>query len=91
MTKKKNCPKCLCLIGEKTRTKIIQQLRKKPNKVRDIEAKFSLTQPTISYHLKILEKEGILVSKRYGREIYYFLNQKYPCKNCFLFKIPLKT
>ena len=91
MPKKKNCPKCLGLIGDKTRAEIIQQLRKKPNKVGDIEANFALTQPTISYHLKILEKEGILQSKRQGREIYYFLNQKYPCKKCFLFKMPLKT
>jgi len=91
MPKKKNCPKCLQLIGDDTRAKIIQQLRKKPNKVSDIKTFFSLTQPTISYHLKILEEAGILFSKKQGREIHYFLNKKYPCKKCFLFKIPLKT
>ena len=91
MMNKKSCPKCLSLIGDKTRAGIIQQLRKKSQKVSDIEEKFSLTQPTISYHLKVLEKEGILLNKKQGREIYYFLNKKYPCKKCLLFKIPLKT
>lgn len=91
MAKKKRCPQCLRLIGEETRAKIIQQLRKKPNNVSNIEANFSLTQPTISYHLRVLEGAGVLLSKKQGREIYYFLNKKYPCKNCLLFKIPLKT
>lgn len=91
MPKKKSCPKCLRLIGESTRAKIIQQLRKKPKKAGKIEAYFSLTQPTISYHLKVLEKMGIVLSNKRGREIYYFLNRKYPCKNCLLFKMPFKT
>jgi len=90
MEKKKNCPGCLRLIGEGTRAKIIQQLRKKPKKVGKIEANFSLTQPTISYHLKVLKNKGLVFSKKQGREIYYFLNKKYPCKNCFILKIPFK-
>ncbi len=88
--KKKTCPLCLSIVGVKTRAKIIEQLKKKPNKVSDILAGFSLKQPTISYHLKALEKMGILYSKKQGREIYYYLNKKYPCKNCFLFKMPFK-
>lgn len=90
MQKKKICPQCLRLIGEDTRAKIIKYLRKKSNKAGKIGANFSLTQPTISHHLRILEKVGILTSRHKGREIYYSLNKKYPCKKCFLFKIPLK-
>lgn len=91
MTKTKRCPDCLTLLGNNTRTRIIQQLKKKPSKVSDIEANFSLTQPTISYHLKTLKKLGMVLSQRHGREIYYFLNKKYPCKKCFLFKLPFKV
>jgi ArsR family transcriptional regulator len=90
MLKKKNCPKCLSLISEGTRAKIIQKLKKAPNKVGKIVEYFSLTQPTISYHLKVLEKMGVVFSKKQGREIYYFLNKKYPCKKCSLFKLPFK-
>jgi len=91
MTKVKNCPACLALLGDNTRIKIIQQLRKKPSRASDIEANFVLTQPTISYHLNVLKKLGMVLSKKKGREIYYFLNRKYPCKKCLLFKLPFKT
>ena len=90
MPKKKICPQCLRLIGEETRAKIIQQLRKKPKNVSQIEANFSLTQPTISHHLRVLEKVGMVFGKKIGREIFYFLNKKYPCKKCNIFKIPFK-
>jgi len=91
MVKRKICSKCLSSIGEGNRVKIIRQLRKKPNNVSKIWASFSLTQPTISHHLKVLEKMGIVFSRKKGREIYYFLNKNYPCKKCFLFKIPFKV
>lgn len=88
---KKVCPKCFNLIGENTRMRIIRYLRKKPNNVRQIGQHFSLTQPTISHHLKVLKKIGMVFSKKSGREIYYFLNIKYPCRDCSLFKIPFRT
>jgi len=91
MPKRKICPQCLTLIGEDTRTKIIQYLRKKPSNVKEIGKHFALTQPTISHHLKTLKKIGMVFSQKKGREIYYFLNKKYPCKSCYLFKIPFKT
>lgn len=88
---KKICTKCFDLIGENTRMRIIHYLRKNRHNVKDICQHFSLTQPTISHHLKVLKKIGMVFSKKRGREIYYFLNQKYPCKKCSLFKIPFKV
>ena len=88
---KKICPQCLTLIGEDTRTKIIKFLKKEPKNVGEIAGHFSLTQPTISHHLKVLKKMGMVLSRKSGRKIYYSLNTKYPCRKCFLFKIPFKT
>ncbi|MDO8504177.1 MAG: metalloregulator ArsR/SmtB family transcription factor, partial [bacterium] len=88
MLKKKTCPKCFSSIGEGTRVKIIQCLKSGPNNAGDIESHFTLTQPTISYHLKTLERLGIVFSKKKGREIYYYLNKKYPCKKCLILKMP---
>ena len=88
MLNKKSCPICLKVISDNTRSKIIQQLKKKPNKAGKIEACFDLTQPTISYHLKSLEKLGIISSKKKGREVFYYLNEKYPCKKCLILKMP---
>jgi len=92
MPKKKICPQCLSLIGQGSRIRIIQQLRKKPDNVSAITKRsFPLSQPTVSHHLKILEKIGIIFSRKKGREIFYFLNKKYPCKKCSLFEIPFKA
>ncbi len=78
------------LIGDATRMKIINQLKKKPQNVKKIAECFDLTQPTITHHLKALEKTGILISKKIGRETYYSLNKKYPCKDCGIFDLPFK-
>lgn len=89
--KKKTCPACLKLIGNSTRAKILRQLKKGKNNVKSIETYLALTQPTVSYHLKILEKLGILTGKKKGREVCYRINKKYPCKNCNILKIPFKV
>lgn len=91
MPNKKICPECLRLIGEGARVKIIQQLKKGPHNVSKITSCFSLTQPTISHHLRALENIGMIFSRKKGREIYYYLNRKYPCRKCLLFKLPFKT
>jgi ArsR family transcriptional regulator len=77
-------------MGDNTRMKIVQYLKKEPKNVREIGRHFDLTQPTISHHLKVLKKIGMVFSRKSGREIYYFLNVKYPCRNCSLFKIPFR-
>ncbi|MFC1789769.1 ArsR/SmtB family transcription factor [Patescibacteria group bacterium] len=91
MKKRKTCPRCFHSISEGTRMRIIKQLKNGPDNVNNIAAHFDLTQPTISYHLKFLEKTGMVSSKKSGRENFYYLNEKYPCKKCNLFKLPFKT
>jgi ArsR family transcriptional regulator, arsenate/arsenite/antimonite-responsive transcriptional repressor len=39
----------------------------------DLNAAFSLTQPTISHHLKVLREAGIIDSERRGTWVYYRL------------------
>jgi ArsR family transcriptional regulator, arsenate/arsenite/antimonite-responsive transcriptional repressor len=78
-------------MGEGTRVKIISQLKKGSKNASKIAECFSLTQPTISHHLKALEKMGILYSKKTGRETFYSLNKKYPCKKCGIFELPFRS
>ena len=40
----------------------------------DLVAAFELTQPTISHHLKVLRKAGLVGSKRRGTWVYYWIN-----------------
>jgi len=37
---------------------------------------FSLSQPTISYHLKVLREAGLVQSERRGQWVYHRVNQK---------------
>jgi len=87
---KKSCSRCFSLIEVPARIKIIQQLKKGPKMATKILDSLPLTQPTISYHLRLLEKNGMLLSKKSGRNIFYFLNKKYPCKGCLIFQLPFK-
>ena len=42
----------------------------------DIENQFELSQPTISHHLKILRKAGIIDCERRGQWLFYFARQE---------------
>ena len=63
-------------LGDNTRQEILQLLQKKgERRVNDIVAAFERSsQPTISHHLKILKQEGLVNSRREGKEILYSLN-----------------
>jgi ArsR family transcriptional regulator len=37
---------------------------------------FGLSQPTISYHLKVLREAGLIVSERRGQWVWHRVNQK---------------
>ena len=88
---KRICSHCFSLIQVPARMKIIQQLKRGPKMATKFVDILSLSQPTVSYHLRLLEKNGILLSKKSGRKIFYFLNRKYPCKGCLIFKLPLNA
>ncbi len=43
----------------------------------DIANNFSLSRPTISHHLNLMKRIGILNSRKDGKEMYYSLNKSY--------------
>ncbi len=65
-------------LSDGTRQDILLLLQKKGEmRVSDIVARFGrASQPTISHHLKILKYEGLVLSRRAGKEILYSLNQE---------------
>jgi len=60
-------------LGDETRLEIVALIAKskEPLCACEIEAHFDLSQPTISHHLKILRKVGVLSSERRGTWMYY--------------------
>lgn len=65
-------------LGDETRLEILALLAnvKEPLCVCEIEAHFDLSQPTISHHLKILRKVGVLSSERRGTWMYYSIERE---------------
>ncbi len=64
-------------VCDEHRQMILQILKKnKRLNASQIIDKMSLSQPTVSHHLKILKDAQIINSKKTGKEVYYSLNIK---------------
>jgi DNA-binding transcriptional ArsR family regulator len=64
-------------LSDKTRIKILEEIAKKGSvKCGDVEGIASLSQPTFSHHLKILNEAGLLITKRFGRCVIININDK---------------
>lgn len=74
--KQTDCVSFCRAMSDQTRQDILQMLQKKGEMgVTAIVAAFGRhSQPTISHHLKILRHEGLVISRRAGKEIIYSLN-----------------
>ncbi len=62
-------------LADETRLKIVGLLSKKQLCACDILEYFAITQPTLSYHMKILGECGLVESQREGAWVHYTLNQ----------------
>lgn len=62
-------------LGDPTRLEMIDLLARAdgPLCVCDIEARFDLSQPTISHHLRLLRKAGLVEAERRGTWMHYRL------------------
>jgi ArsR family transcriptional regulator len=65
-------------LGDPTRLEIVGLLASARGElcVCDIEARFDLSQPTVSHHLRILREAQIVSSERRGTWVYYALEPR---------------
>ena len=61
-------------LSDNTRRKILDLLKEKDMTAGDIADYFQITKPSISHHLSILKKAGLVSDERKGQFIYYSLN-----------------
>ncbi len=61
-------------LSDPIRREILQHLRRRDLTAGEIAARFSLTWPTVSYHLQILKEAGMVIDERKGQNIVYSLN-----------------
>ncbi|ATW23608.1 ArsR/SmtB family transcription factor [Candidatus Formimonas warabiya] len=63
-------------LADETRLKIIDMLSCGELCACKILESFHITQPTLSYHMKILTESGIVIGRREGAWMHYSLDQK---------------
>jgi len=63
-------------MSDETRLKIIDMLSCGEMCACDILEEFNITQPTLSYHMKILSDSGLVKSVRVGSWVRYTLNKE---------------
>ena len=61
-------------LGDETRLEIVRMLIGKERCVCAFLNAFSMTQPAISNHLRVLREAGLVIDSRDGRWIFYRLN-----------------
>lgn len=76
------CCQIFQAMGDKTRVRILELLRNKELCVSDICKHFNMTQPSISHHLDILKRSGVVSSRKQGREVYYSFNKSIIVECC---------
>ena len=79
MTTGCNCKGCLGSLGIDSRYKIYEILKNGVTlSVSEIAEKIGLKQPTVTYHLKQMEENGLLKSSKKGHFVYYEVNEICP-------------
>jgi DNA-binding transcriptional ArsR family regulator len=69
-------------VSDSTRQRILQLLVNGELCVSDIAKHFDMAQPSISHHLDMLKRAGLVTSQKRGREVYYSLNRGPFCDRC---------
>jgi len=63
-------------MSDETRQKILLLLEERERCVSELVQEFDLSQPTISRHLGVLKRAGLVNARREGQQVYYSLNSK---------------
>lgn len=62
-------------LADETRQAILELLMDREMNVGQITACFELAQPTISHHLGLLRRAGVVLARREGKRVYYTANR----------------
>jgi DNA-binding transcriptional ArsR family regulator len=82
--KKFCCPLAIPEMADASKRKIYRLLTGGEKTVGQLTKRLGLRQPTVSYHLKMMKKKGLILSHKNGREVFYHLNKVCPeGKICF--------
>lgn len=63
-------------LGEPIRMQLIEHISQGQNCICHLQNQFSVSQPTLSHHMKILVDAGVVNSEKVGKNVYYTINQE---------------
>ena len=75
MTIEIDCVEFCKALADDTRQKILVLLLEQELSVGEVVDAFSMSQPTISHHLGILKRLGLLTSRKEGKQVIYAINR----------------
>lgn len=58
-------------LADPRRRAIFETLARGESAVKDLTARFEISQPAVSQHLAVLKEAGLVSSRREGRHVYY--------------------
>ena len=63
-------------VADPTRRSILERLQQRELTVIELGEPYQITQPSLSKHLAVLRRSGLIVARRSGRHRYYRLHPK---------------
>ncbi|MCP4546506.1 MAG: winged helix-turn-helix transcriptional regulator [bacterium] len=69
-----DCCQVFLALGDRSRLRILELLREGELCVCEICEHFEMTQPSVSHHLDILKRAGLVTRDKRGRQVYYRFN-----------------
>ena len=70
-----DCVEFCKALADDSRQRILEILLEGEKCVGDIVDVFQVSQPTISHHLSILKRFGLVSSRKEGKQVFYAINQ----------------
>jgi len=70
-----NCVDFCKALADDTRQQILEMLQEREMCVSDVVAAFNMSQPTISHHLHILKRFGLVTSRKEGKQVFYAIDR----------------
>ncbi len=61
-------------LNDQTRRKILELLKERDMTAGEIAGKFEMTKPSISHHLDLLKRAGLITGEKKGQFVVYTLN-----------------
>jgi ArsR family transcriptional regulator len=65
----------LTALADPMRQDLVQLLARAELNVGEISERVTLSRPTVSHHLLVLKRAGLVRTRKQGREVYYRLNK----------------